>query len=280
MEDATLTTQGNEQSLSTEIQLDINGDDIRIDSRIVAARLGITHKRLRQTIYDHKARLEALSGTLREETATWKTETGGAREGYYLLSEDQAIFVSTLSANTEQVVNFKFLLVQAFSEARRQITGKQQSETIPLPTYAETLRLYADEMELRQIAEAQVSRLKPLAENWELFKDTRGWIDLRTLERNWKMAHNGLFELLRRKQVLYYEGLVNRVRKPFSDAGYFKYILVGSSRYDSNKYPKIMVSVQEGIDFIKALIDETIDPQKWLQKWYIDHAKEDETQPE
>lgn len=92
----------------------------RIDSRLVAMSLGIEHESFMKTLNTYEQELQEV-GLLRFEIGAVKQK--GARGTkyvkYVMLNEDQAIFATTLSRNTRQVVEFKLKLTKAFSEARK-----------------------------------------------------------------------------------------------------------------------------------------------------------------
>lgn len=87
-------------------------DEARISSAVIAESIGTSYKALNNLIKKHKKRLE-LFGLL-----PFKKDANGQKIPAYL-NEDQAIFLLTLSRNTEIVVDFKHRLVMAFSKLRR-----------------------------------------------------------------------------------------------------------------------------------------------------------------
>lgn len=89
-----------------------------IDSRLVAKALGIQHKSFMETIHKYQSEIEAFS-SLPFQTEVKKRKVGATREKFCYLSEDQAIFIGTLSRNTQKVVAFKAHLVKSFAIARR-----------------------------------------------------------------------------------------------------------------------------------------------------------------
>ncbi len=92
-----------------------------VDSRLIAQDLGIEHKNLMETIRKYQNKIESNFGTLAFETREFKTKQGNKSiEKFCYLTEDQAIFIGTLSRNTEEVVSFKIKLVQSFSDVRKQ----------------------------------------------------------------------------------------------------------------------------------------------------------------
>ncbi|QND83418.1 Phage regulatory protein Rha [Chromobacterium vaccinii] len=92
-------------------------DGPRIDSRVIAAELGIQHDNQIQTLEAHREHFERL-GVFRFQTE--KINPGRGRPARFaLLNEDQAYFAATLARNTARAVEVKFRLVKAFSEARK-----------------------------------------------------------------------------------------------------------------------------------------------------------------
>ena len=74
----------------------INKNEILVvDSRLVAEELGIQHKSFKETIRENLEDIEAEYGKLTFETAP--SNTSNQTETYYLLTEDQAIYLMTLS---------------------------------------------------------------------------------------------------------------------------------------------------------------------------------------
>ncbi len=84
----------------------------RISSELIADSIGTTHKATNNLIRKYSPKLETF-GELPFQKAL------GGRKNLAYLNEDQAIFLMTLSKNTELVVEFKHQLVTAFSNLRR-----------------------------------------------------------------------------------------------------------------------------------------------------------------
>lgn len=100
-----------------------------VDSRIIAEELGIQHKNFLATIekYSHKM---AESPTVKApafEARTVKLPQGGSyQERIAWLTEPQANFIMSLSRNTDEVVNCKLALVEAFEKAKQTINERSQ----------------------------------------------------------------------------------------------------------------------------------------------------------
>ena len=93
----------------------VNGEP-RIDSRLIAKKLGIEHEVFIRTLRKYQDKFERM-GILRFENGEIKGR--GQPEKYAMLSENQCIFAGTLSRNTEQVVEFKYELTMKFDEYRK-----------------------------------------------------------------------------------------------------------------------------------------------------------------
>lgn len=146
----------------------INKNEVLVvDSRLIAEELGIEHKTLKETITKHKTKLESLATEdflpgaeaasnwlYKENTPKQSDGTGG--EVYYLLTEEQAIFLMTLSANTDKVVEAKFTLVKAFKKA------KQVLATIESKIPSELIDLFKDMQQELKVLATRTKRLDEL----------------------------------------------------------------------------------------------------------------------
>ena len=113
---------------SSDWQLATIKGEARVDSRLLAQQLGKQHKTLVELITRHAASFERFG------KVTFQTEPlpSGQRERFALLNENQAYLLLTFSRNTEQVVDMKVRLIEAFAEAR---ANARQHATEYLPSY-------------------------------------------------------------------------------------------------------------------------------------------------
>jgi phage regulator Rha-like protein len=128
----------------------LNDQDV-VDSRLIAAELGIQHKNLLETITKYQDRLERKT-SLAFKTETLKTAGGKQAVKYCYLNEAQATLLMTFSRNTEKVLDCKEKLTNAFIEAKRIIKEvvPQQSETIQiLQLQNENLKLENSNLRLK-----------------------------------------------------------------------------------------------------------------------------------
>jgi len=101
-----------------------NDGELVVDSRLVAQELGIEHESFVRTIGNYESLIEQEFGILRFEIGEIRGR--GQPEKYYLLTEDQATFLMTLSRNTPEVVRCKINLVKAFSKAKELLKRREQ----------------------------------------------------------------------------------------------------------------------------------------------------------
>lgn len=105
-----------------------------VDSRLIADRLGIDHKNFLETVKKYQAQIEQRFGQFAFETETVENSVGAVNQvKFALLTEPQATTLMTFSRNTEQVVECKLALVEAFEKAKSVIRD-HISTPQPLPT--------------------------------------------------------------------------------------------------------------------------------------------------
>ena len=133
-----------------------NGEFV-VDSRLIADELGIEHEVFMRTVKKYETKIQQRFGIIRFENG--KIDGRGRPEKYALLTEPQATTLMTFSRNTDQVVDCKLALVEAFEKAKSVIKNV-------IPQQNDLIR----ELELRlQLAQAETQ--KALAEKSVL--DTR-----------------------------------------------------------------------------------------------------------
>ncbi len=97
-----------------------------VDSRLVATELGIEHHTLLKTIDKYSARLEAKSPLRFELDVVKRPQGGGSHTRYAWLDERQSTLLMTYSRNTQQVLDCKDALVDAFVKAKQLIPAQAQ----------------------------------------------------------------------------------------------------------------------------------------------------------
>lgn len=106
-----------------------NEGELVVDSRLIAQELGIEHESFVRTIRNYESIIEEEFGILRFQIG--EIQGRGQPERHYLLTEDQATFLMTLSRNTPEVIRCKINLVKAFSKAKQLLSRREQVARVP-----------------------------------------------------------------------------------------------------------------------------------------------------
>lgn len=152
---------------------ELNGVKV-VSTRTVSEELGVQHKNLIETIEKYAPEIEASFARVAFKTEPLQTAGGIQNSKVAYLTEDQAIFVSTLSRNSQQVVQFKARLVQAFQAARKfiqQVAAPMEDDSLIV---ARALQITAKQLEAattraklleqnNEMLEAHISELQPKA---------------------------------------------------------------------------------------------------------------------
>lgn len=115
----------------TAITLTVKADESRVDSRLLAQRLGVLHKNSMELLERHLADFREL-GIVPFQTEKLPGSGRGRSERFALLNEDQAYLLLTYSRNTAKTRALKVKLVQAFGSARK---AAELRRTDYLPSY-------------------------------------------------------------------------------------------------------------------------------------------------
>ena len=102
----------------TALPLVVAKDMPRVDSRIIAAHLGVKHRNTIALIQRYEIEFKEINHLLFQTEDGDRIQGGGMGEKYVLLTEDQSYFLLALSRNNGRVVRLKLQLVKAFRRAR------------------------------------------------------------------------------------------------------------------------------------------------------------------
>lgn len=130
--------------------------ELRVTSLFIAKGTDNQHESVIALVRNNLTDFEEF-GIVRFEIGKF-SEGPGRPTTVALLNEQQATLLMTYLRNSDVVRDFKKRLVREFYALRQ-----TQQPAIPA-TYAEALRAHADEVERRELAEAQVLVLEPKAE--------------------------------------------------------------------------------------------------------------------
>lgn len=106
--------------MSNVIKLESFEGEPRVDSRLIAEKLGVEHKASFQLIRTYKADFEEFGVLPFQMEKPLKGTSGGRPQRFALLNEDQSYLLLSYSDNTPKSRELKKALVRAFSNARKQ----------------------------------------------------------------------------------------------------------------------------------------------------------------
>ncbi|MBE9234359.1 phage regulatory protein/antirepressor Ant, partial [Cuspidothrix issatschenkoi LEGE 03284] len=204
----------------TNITIQTIQGTLSVDSRLVAAELGILHKNFKELIKTYQSDFKEL-GHL-SVTSVGVKGTSSYAEFYYL-NEDQAYLALTYSLNTPKVRAAKLKLVQAF-RAAREASQPQAPKTLIEAMEVALAALKEAEATKLLLAESEkkVVELAPKAESWEALCDCEGWMTMQQVAKVLAIPNLGrtnLFAFLRRIGVL---DSTNAPYQKYENPGYFK----------------------------------------------------------
>jgi len=106
------------------IAIEQKDDVLVVDSRLIAMDLGIEHASVLKTIKKYLDRLERKEPVRFEIVVVKRPQGGTYDETYCYLNEQQANLLMTFSRNTDQVLDCKERLVEAFIQAKQIIPAQ------------------------------------------------------------------------------------------------------------------------------------------------------------
>lgn len=131
-----MLSESNRSGLTTAVppetvNVETHDDEPRVDSRKLAAPLGVAHRSLFRLLAEHEADFADL-GLMRFEIASVKTPgaRGTKHQQYAMLNEDQAYLLLTYAKNTPEARRLKKHLIVTFRRARDSIEGRMSIDRV------------------------------------------------------------------------------------------------------------------------------------------------------
>ena len=241
------------------ISLAVIDGEPRLDSRIVAAELGVETKATHQLVDNYSSQFQELGSLeFKMEAVKREGERGIKHEKFYLLNEDQTYFLMTLVRNTAQAVELKKRLVQAFAECRKQLDTPAQSFDLATMTSA-ALRELAAKVEECALLKTAVLTMQPKADFYDHVAGSEALFDRADAAKMLRTGPKRLWNSLREWKIVQASGTPYQ---KYYDLGYFRLVpvLVHKGEY-SIPYQQTMVT-GKGLAWLKALMDSRVMPGK------------------
>lgn len=219
---------------------------VLIDSRVIAEALGIQHESLVAGINRYRIDIEKSFGMLRFEIGA---SNSGQHIKYAVLTEDQAIYIGTLSRNSEKVVEFKARLVKSFSEARKLLQKSQIPQTLP-----EALRAYAAELEQKEALQKTIELQAPKIALADACLTAGNNQTITQVSKVLGIGRNILCDWLRKEKIFYQIRSENVAFQHYMDMGYFvskERSIEHSDRFQNHTQPLV---TPKGLQFLEEKI--------------------------
>lgn len=242
------------------LSLSVIDGEPRIDSRIVAAELGVEHKATMQLVDKYSSQFQEFGQVPFQMEVVNGHQGGGNPSKFAALNEDQAYFLMTLVRNTAQAVELKKRLVMAFAACRKQL--EQPTQTFDLATMTgQALRELAARIEECAALNARIVTLQPKADFYDHVAGSEALFARADAAKMLRTGPKRLWNALRDWKIVQASGTPYQ---KYFDAGYFRLVpvLVHKGEY-SIPYQQTMVT-GKGLTWLKALMDSQVMPGRAL----------------
>ncbi len=216
-----------------------NISEVEIDSREIAE---VTGKQHRNVVRDIDIILDKIGGMHKFEHTYIHPQNKQKYKHYKLPKRETLILVSGYS-------------VELRAKIIDRLDYLEQQNKPALPSYAETLRLYAGEIEKNEALQLEVKENAPKVDFYEAVTGSKDTIDLGGVAKvlNIKgFGRNNLFEFLRNKDILMNN---NQPYQKFIDRGYFRLVESKYNKPCGSTHISIKTVVyQKGVDYIRKQV--------------------------
>jgi phage antirepressor YoqD-like protein len=241
--------------ITTLLPISAQENTLLVSTLDFAEGLAIQHKNLLETIMTYLPTIEKGFGQVAFQTETVTNSVGAVNQiKFALLTEDQALFVGSLSRNSERVVEFKSVLVRSFAEARKRLAVQPAPYFLP-QTKAEALRALAEEIEAHEATQLQLEAAKPKIEQYERTMNAEGTFSVGDVAKMIGTGQNRLFDFLRNQNVLFHHRGHNQPYQQYVDNGWFRVVQTTYPHGERQEsYPKVFV-LPKGVEGIRKKWD-------------------------
>jgi phage regulator Rha-like protein len=238
----------------TNLNIQTVNDSLVVDSRLVAAELGIQHKNLKELVKTYQADFEGFGRVAFETLSVVSLSNAVNNTTFCYLNEDQAYLLLTFVKNTPEARQAKVNLVKAFKLAREKAVQPQ----LPSDYLSALKALVAVEEEKSQLllkaaaAESKIVEMTPKVETYNIICEKGKNLRVGEVAKILgvlNMGPNRLFDFLREQEVLM------KSNQPYAkfefEANYFTCI-----RGIKNGFSYVTPLVTpKGVDFIIRLLE-------------------------
>ncbi|WP_338876937.1 phage antirepressor KilAC domain-containing protein [Spirosoma sp. SC4-14] len=224
-----------------------------------AEGLGIQHTSLIATIQAYLLVIEKDFGQVGFQIGTVRNSVGALNQfKYAYLTEDQSLFIGSLSRNSERVVEFKSVLVRSFAEARKKL-AEANFPSYQIADEIERAKRWIEEQKQVRALQFENAELKPKAEYAEQVLLSETELTTTKVAIDLGMSARKLNKLLQQKGVQYKQSGIWILRAAYNGKGYAKlrtYTHLGSD--GSVRTEHLLVWTEVGRQFIHSLLNPAL----------------------
>lgn len=223
-----------------------------------AIGLGIQHKNLLETVRTYQTLIEKDFGRVRFETRPLETAGGTQQQVVAFLTEDQSLFIGSLSRNSERVVEFKSVLVRSFAAARKKLAE------VNLPSYQiddeiERAKRWIEEQKQVRALQFENAELKPKAQYAEQVLLSETELTTTKVALDLGMSARKLNKLLEQKGVQYRQSGIWNLKAAYNGKGYAKLRTYHHPGRDGSvRTEHLLVWTEKGREFIHGLLNPAL----------------------
>lgn len=221
------------------MDLSLLKDEVMIDSREIAE---LTSKNHNHVLRDIETILGKIGGLSKFGYTYIHPQNNQEYKCYMLPKRETLILVSGYSVELRAKIIDRLEYLEKLNKPA-------------LPSYAEALRLYANEIEKNEQLQLEAKENKPKVEFYEQVTGSKDTVDMGTVAKvlNIKgLGRNKIFEILRDKKVLQSD---NKPYQKYVDRGYFRLVESKFNKPDGSTHVNIKTVVyQKGLDYIRKQV--------------------------
>ncbi|MBD2702305.1 phage regulatory protein/antirepressor Ant [Spirosoma sp. BT702] len=226
-----------------------------------AEGLGIQHASIIKTIREYLPAIEKDFGRVRFQIGPFETAGGVQQVNYALLTEDQSLFVGSLSRNSERVVEFKSVLVRSFAEARRRLSNSTPTPSYQIDDPIQRAEAWIREQKEKQALVFENAELKPKADYATKVLDSSNTLITTNIAQELGMSAIALNRLLQEKGVQYKRGGMWNLTAKYNGKGYAKLATFHHPGRDgSSRTEHSLVWTEAGRELIHSLLNPAMTP--------------------
>ena len=223
----------------------VNNGQVVVSSRQVAENFRKRHADVIRSIESHISDLLLTDAKVRWFYESSYADGKGEQRKEYLMNRDGFSLLVMSFNNTRDVLEWKLKYIQAFNAMEEQL-----KKPIQIPqTYAEALRMLADEVEKKQELIEKIDVLAPKTEAFDVFINGEGFYNMGTVAKMLGIGRTTLFKTLRDASIIMKSG-----RHPYQSYIKNGWFAIKAFSRDNGFVGDITLVTPKGVDGIRRAV--------------------------